>query len=101
MTVAPTLAIPCTATSLFHTATGAAFIDIEIQCRRETWPIRGKQLRAWLRRRYYEQTGEALSGKTIMSILDLLEVRAQFDAPERTIQCARRKACGPHLFGAR
>jgi hypothetical protein len=51
MTVAPALAIPCTATSLFHTATVAAFIDIEFQGHRQTWPIRGKQLRAWLRRR--------------------------------------------------
>jgi len=85
MTVTPTLAIPCPAASLFHTATGRAFIDIEIQGHRETWPIRGKQLRAWLRRRYYEQTGEALGVETIRSMLDLLEARAQFDAPERMI----------------
>src|SRR6516162_10428423 len=85
MTVTPTLAIPCPAAALFHTATGTAFIDIEIDGHRETWPVRGKQLRAWLRRRYYEQTGEALNGEAIRSMLDLLEARAQFDAPERTI----------------
>src|SRR5208282_3438272 len=89
MTVAPTLAVPWLAASLFHTATGAAFIDIEIEghreTHRETWPVRGKQLRAWLRRRYYEQTGGALPGETIRSMLDLLAARAQFDAPERTV----------------
>jgi len=37
------------------------------------------------RRRYYEQTGEALGGEAIRSMLDLLEARAQFNAPERTI----------------
>src|SRR5271166_1314041 len=85
MTVAPTLAIPSPAASLFHTATGTAYIDIEIQGHRETWPVRGKQLRAWLRRRYYKETGGALSAEAIRSMLDLLEARAQFDAPERTV----------------
>jgi hypothetical protein len=85
MTMASGLANPCATAALFHTATGTAFIDIEIDGHRETWPIRGKQLRAWLRRRYYEQTGEALGGEAIRSMLDLLEARAQFDAPERTI----------------
>ena len=79
------LANPCATAALFHTATGTAFIDIEIDGHRETWPVRGKQLRAWLRRRYYEQTGEALGGEAIRSMLDQLEARAQFDAPERTI----------------
>src|SRR6516225_7901374 len=70
---------------LFHTATGAAYADLEIDQHRETWPIRSKQFRAWLRRRHYERTAEAMDSATIISILDLLEARAQFDAPERTI----------------
>jgi hypothetical protein len=85
MTVAPMLAMPCPIASLFHTPASTAFIDLEIQGHRETWPVRGKQLRAWLRRRHYEQAGEALGGETIRSIVDLLEARAQFDAPERTV----------------
>jgi hypothetical protein len=71
--------------SLFHTATGVAYTDLEIEDHRETWPVRSKQFRAWLRRRHYERTGEALAPATIRSILDLLEARAQFDAPERTV----------------
>jgi hypothetical protein len=71
--------------SLFHTATGVAYADLEIDQHRETWPVRSRQLRAWLRRRHYERTGEALGSATIRSILDLLEARAQFDAPERAI----------------
>src|SRR5205823_5585773 len=47
--------------------------------------IRGKQFRAWLRRRYYEKTGGAASMEAIRSAVDLLEARAQFDAPERTV----------------
>jgi hypothetical protein len=71
--------------SLFHTAAGVAYADLELDQHRETWPIRGEQFRAWLRRRHYERTGEALGSATIRSLLDLIEARAQFDAPERPI----------------
>ena len=33
----------------------------------------------------YDETGNAASTETIRSALDLLEARAQFDAPERTV----------------
>src|SRR5437016_6088981 len=70
---------------LFHTAAGAAFTDILVDGHRETWPIRSKRFRGWLRRRHYEATGGALNGHAISSELDLLEARAQFDAPERCV----------------
>jgi hypothetical protein len=74
-----------TPVSLFHTATGIAYADIEIEQHRETWPVRSKQFCAWLRRRHYERTREAMDLATIRSIVDLLEARAQFDAPERAV----------------
>jgi hypothetical protein len=70
---------------LFHTATGTAFADLLVDGHRETWPIRSKRFRGWLRRRYYEATGGALGSHAISSELDLLEARAQFDAPERSV----------------
>src|SRR5213594_532694 len=70
---------------LFHTATGTAFADILVDGHRETWPIRSKRFRAWLRRRYYQATGTAASAAEIRSALDLLEARAQFDGPERAV----------------
>src|SRR5215510_9846630 len=70
---------------LFHTAAGTAFADIIVDGHRETWPIRSKRFRGWLRRRYYEATGGALNAHAISSELDLLEARAQFDAPERSV----------------
>src|ERR1700676_2347845 len=70
---------------LFHTANGTAFADLMIDGHRETWPIRSARFRFWLRRQYYEATGEAPSAGAIRSTLDLLEVRAQFDAPQRLI----------------
>jgi len=70
---------------LFHTAGGSAFADLIIDGHRETWPIRSKQFRSWLRRQHYAKNGEALGAAAIRSIVDLLEARAQFDAPERTV----------------
>jgi hypothetical protein len=79
------LALPCQVASLFHDPNGTAFADLEIDGHRETWPIRSRQFQHWLRRRYYEETGSAASTEAIRSTVDLLEARAQFDAPERAV----------------
>jgi hypothetical protein len=70
---------------LFHTPAGTAFADIPVKDHRETWPIRSKRFRTWLRRCHYESTGEAASPAAIRSALELLEARAQFDGPERAV----------------
>jgi hypothetical protein len=70
---------------LFHTANGLAFADFVTDGHRETWPIRSKRFRTWLRRCYYQATGSAVGPAAIRSTLDLLEARAQFDAPERAV----------------
>src|SRR5262245_8882343 len=69
----------------FHTAGGVAFADFIIEGHRETWPIRSKRFRTWLRRCCYHATGSAPSAAAIRSALDLLEARAQFDGPERAV----------------
>src|ERR1700758_1280347 len=74
---------PCE--ELFHTTAGTAFADIMVDGHRETWPIRSRRFRGWLRRRYYQATGDAASAAEIRSALDLLEARAQFDGPERAV----------------
>ena len=70
---------------LFHTINGTAFADIPINGHRETWPIRSKRFRSWLRQWHYEATGAAATAADIRSVLDLLEARAQFDGPQRTV----------------
>jgi hypothetical protein len=70
---------------VFHTPTGTAFADVITDGHRETWPIRSKRFRNWVRRCYYHATGTAPGSAVIASALDLLEARAQFDAPERAI----------------
>src|SRR5438093_528076 len=86
---------PCD--DLFHTATGTAFADIIAGSHRETWPIRSKRLRGWLRRRYYQATGGAASAAEIRSAVDLLEARAQFDGPERGVNVRVAEHAG-HIY---
>jgi hypothetical protein len=70
---------------VFHTADGVAYADFITDGHRETWPVRSKRFRTWLRRCYYQATGAAAGVPAIGSALDLLEARAQFDAPERVV----------------
>jgi hypothetical protein len=71
---------------LFHTASGTAFADLLIDGHRETWPIHSKRFRSWLRRRYYQATGDVPSAAALNAVLNLLEARAQFEGPERMVQ---------------
>jgi hypothetical protein len=82
---------------LFHTAMGAAFADVAVNGRRETWPIRSNAFRAWLRRCHYEATGTALDAGAIRSRLDLLEARALFDSPERPVHVRVAEHAG-HIY---
>jgi hypothetical protein len=82
---------------LFHTATGTAFADIVIADHRETWPIRSKRFRAFLKRSYYHATGDAASAAEIRSALDLLEARAQFDGPQRPVHVRIAEQAG-HIY---
>jgi hypothetical protein len=43
---------------LFHTPAGTAYADVLVNGHRETWPVRSKRFRTWLRRCHYEETGE-------------------------------------------
>jgi hypothetical protein len=70
---------------VFHTSSGVAFADVITDGHRESWPIRSKRFRTWVRRCYYQATGAAPGNAVIGSALDMLEARAQFDAPERVV----------------
>ncbi|HET9904098.1 MAG TPA: hypothetical protein VFQ27_10415 [Xanthobacteraceae bacterium] len=70
---------------LFHAPDGTGFADLDINGHRETWPIRAKGFRRWLARRFFEQTGGAPSSEALQSALNVIEAKAHFDAPERTV----------------
>ena len=71
--------------SLFRAPGGAAFADIDVNGHRETWPLRSGHFKAWLNRRYYERTGGAPGREVREVVLDTLQAKACFDAPERPV----------------
>ncbi len=73
------------AAELFHSADGTALADLTINDHRETWPVRTKGFRRWLARQFYEQTGGAPSSEALQSALNVIEAKAHFDGPERTV----------------
>ena len=70
---------------LFRTPEGTGFADLEINAHRETWPIRSKGFRRWLARHFFEATQGAPSSEALQSALNVIEAKAHFEAPERTV----------------
>ncbi|WOH47551.1 hypothetical protein [Bradyrhizobium sp. sBnM-33] len=70
---------------LFHTEDGIGFADLNIDGHRETWPIRARGFRRWLTRRFFESTGGAPNSEAMQSALNVIEAKADFDAPERKV----------------
>jgi hypothetical protein len=66
---------------LFHPPDGVAYADIEVNGRRETWPVRRKGFKQWLARQYYEEKKGAPNSEAI-SALNVIEAKAQFEGPE-------------------
>jgi len=70
---------------LFHTPDGTGFADLDVNGHRETWSVRSKGFRRWLMRRFYDEAGGAPSSEALQSALNLIEAKADFDAPERHV----------------
>jgi hypothetical protein len=70
---------------LFHAPDGRGYADIVVNGHRETWCIRSKGLKNWMARLYYERTQGAPSSEALQSAFNVLEAKAQFDAPERAV----------------
>jgi len=69
----------------FHTRDGGAFADFDIKGHRETWLVSSKGFRQWLMRGFFEETRGAPNSEALQSVLNVLDSRAQYDAPERTV----------------
>ena len=73
------------AAELFHAPDRTGFADLEIDGHRETWRLASKGFRRWLTHRFFEETQGAPSSEALQSALNLIEAKADFDAPEYTV----------------
>src|SRR5262245_13522091 len=70
---------------LFRTPDGISYADLHINGHRETWPVRSKAFKWWLRGVYYERTRGAPNSEATATALDLIEARAQFGGIVRPV----------------
>jgi hypothetical protein len=70
---------------LFHSPERTGFADVEINGNRETWRLRSREFKQWTARRFFEETESAPNSEALHSALNVIEARANFDAPERNV----------------
>jgi hypothetical protein len=70
---------------LFHSPSGSAFADIEVDGHRETWPVRTKGFRRWLTQRFYIATNKVPGSEALQAALNVIEAKAHFDGPELSV----------------
>jgi len=72
------------AAELFRATDGTAYADIDVGGCRQTWSLRSRGFRQWLTRQF-AASGSAPGSEAMKSAINLLEARAQFDAPVRAV----------------
>jgi hypothetical protein len=70
---------------LFHTPAGESYALVPVGGHRETHPIKARGFRRWLVRGFFEEHGKPPGAQALQDALGLLEARAQFDGPQRTV----------------
>lgn len=82
---------------LFHAPDGTGYADLHINGHRETWPIRSLGFRRWLTRRFFEEKRGVPNSQAMQSALNLVEARAHFGSPERSV-CVRVGGLAGRLY---
>jgi hypothetical protein len=70
---------------LFHDSAGDTYASLQVGDHRETWATRSKGFKRWLGREFYERQRKASGGQAMADALAVIEARAQFDGPCRTV----------------
>ena len=79
---------------LFRDAAQAAYATIQVDGHFETWPIRSKGFRLWLRRRLREEHGKAAYTEALQSAIEEVESKALFECPKMEVNVRVAEADG-------
>lgn len=71
--------------ALFHTANKEGFADCTSNGHRETWAVESPGFRRWLHHQFYLRTKATPDAKAMRAALDVIDGRARYDGPERTV----------------
>ncbi len=70
---------------LFHTADGAAWADIEIGGRRETWPVKSRGFRRWLKHLVYAEIGRVPNSEAWANATSMIDALATIRGDQRSV----------------
>jgi putative DNA primase/helicase len=66
----------------WHDAKRIAYATFTVNGHDEHWPVRSREFRMFLSKRFFEETGGALGGQALEDAIRILEARAVNDGPE-------------------
>lgn len=74
----------------FHNDSGDGFITYQIEANgaktlKQTSSVKSKNAQKFLKRMFYEKTGASLPESAMKDVISLMEARATFDGPERSV----------------
>ena len=70
---------------LFHDPNGEAYATVEVDKHRETWLLKAKGFRSWLRQQYYLAHDKTPGSQAVQDALGVLEGKALFEGPEAQV----------------
>jgi hypothetical protein len=78
--------------TVFRTPDRVAYVDLEVDGHRETWPVRSDGFKHWLRHRYYEEQESAPAKDALQQAIEQVESDALFKKDSRQRQVFMRVA---------
>jgi hypothetical protein len=70
---------------LFHDPSGEAYATIDVDKHRETWLLKAKGFRSWIRQQYYLAHDKTPGSQAVQDALGVLEGKALFEGPEAPV----------------
>ena len=67
---------------LWHTRDSEGYATVLVDGHQEHYPLRKKQFRLWIAKKFYEEEGTAIGSQAIQDALSVLEAKALFEQPE-------------------
>ncbi len=64
---------------LFHAPDDVAYASLDFEGHRETWRVRGRETRSFLRQRFFQLEQKPPSSQAVSDAVAQLEARAQFE----------------------
>jgi hypothetical protein len=70
---------------LFPTPDGEPFASVQVSGHRETWPLHGKDFRAWLARQFHAGERKTPGDQALQEALNVLDGKARFEGRARPV----------------